>query len=628
MWYGLCVISSLFLYLTLDPSPFATGMPVAPSVDLTAQPWEGVGIQAYDCSKPKHVATHSTVDVGSCAGVSLLSDNPSDEVTIVQIPRQTEVPGYLCRIRAYLSVDYCGYSAQTSLVRERHRVSISPSNCLRLVQGRTVQVSEYGREFDLTGAVGELTQGSADIAGGRGDPKYPGCSRGYIWYGGKALKYHVAWIDWELEIIKVVAQHNPSTSLATVGGVEYAVAGQQDTLAGTWVPLREPPSLCEVVRPVWTGSGRNVTTEDRSVLVFSTPRFQVGLEVGTDRELCGRPVKTTQLGNIVIASPSAFLGNRTADSLGDVLTHIAVQASYTYYVGKADALTLASRVRNATCSLERNIIQLQLLAAVQTSAVLSLDEAETRGLLATDAGEAYHLWRCEATRVHVRDSTRCYKAIPVSYNGTDRFVLPRSRRLVSEAELVPCSDMAPFLFKESGRWYSLSPEVQRHPTPALARPTLYDLIHAEMGPTWREEGIYTEDQYGQLTEHLEFPHTRNAFVAEYASGESRFLRAATEWTPLGISGWAGIILRLLCNWWWVVVLVGLLTTIVLNGRRLHHHYGPSWKLLAAPHDGATQYLVHPWGDRVRAESAAAVSCPESDVPLVPMATIRRPYGGN
>lgn len=126
----------------------------------------------------------------------------------------------------------------------------------------------------------------------------------------------------------------------------------------------------------------------------------------------------------------------------------------------------------------------RLLTHLTTLAMVAPEEfawtyTQQPGVTAVLRGEVVYMVQCAPVSVTYRNTAKCYQEIPVTHNGSNRFLKPRSRILTSYGTEIDCSPLAPPLFYLNGNWVSFTPQ----PTPVLP-PTV-------LNASFKTEWIYT-----------------------------------------------------------------------------------------------------------------------------------------
>ena len=78
---------------------------------------------------------------------------------------------------------------------------------------------------------------------------------------------------------------------------------------------------------------------------------------------------------------------------------------------------------------------------------------EKKGVVAKKRGDVVYLMQCRAVTVDLGVPKFCTHELPVTYNGSDYFLLPDSHVLAKKANKVACSRILPILNKVDGIWY-------------------------------------------------------------------------------------------------------------------------------------------------------------------------------
>ena len=107
-----------------------------------------------------------------------------------------------------------------------------------------------------------------------------------------------------------------------------------------------------------------------------------------------------------------------------------------------------------SCWLERSIwrAKIQQLMLHQDSIGYNVID-ERKGIVAKRRGNLVYMMQCKAVSVQLGVPQFCTNEIPVTYNGSNLYLLPDSHILTEKANKVTCSRIMPIVYNVDGIWY-------------------------------------------------------------------------------------------------------------------------------------------------------------------------------
>lgn len=234
------------------------------------------------------------------------------------------------------------------------------------------------------------------------------------------------------------------------------------------------------------------------------------------------------------------------------------------------------------------------------------------GYYAVVAGELVHIIKCEAVKVQVRQTEKCYQELAVTYKNQSYFVSAKSKTLVKRGTELPCDHLLPVGYKIDGYWYHTTPKLLISPPPGQLKP--------QTKPTWSYKkaehlatsGIYSQMDLDKLRDRIMFPAEKPAVLNSIAQGvtghgagkdgisllnlmdEKTLEHVASDTAKRMWSGFvefgsasAGVMAILL-----IFKLFKMLIDTCINGYALHEAYGCGLYLIGALWNTLASFLLH------------------------------------
>lgn len=222
---------------------------------------------------------------------------------------------------------------------------------------------------------------------------------------------------------------------------------------------------------VYKGLGEVITVRDKRnkteqfvQVHHNNYDFQIKMDTDNSDSVCGFPSRRTEHPDLFVTlldlgSPSfPNLREVNAENV-NLITYINSKLVYSMRHTKEQVERLFELFQQERCTMQNRITQ-----NLQTLALLSPREFAYQyfgkpGYTAVARGETIYAAQCKSVAVYPLPAspTTCYNELVVSYNNQTWFMTPRTRILISEGTIIPCSaEFAP-LYHLGTRWVNQNP---------------------------------------------------------------------------------------------------------------------------------------------------------------------------
>lgn len=282
----------------------------------------------------------------------------------------------------------------------------------------------------------------------------------------------------------------------------------------------------------------------------------------------------------------------------------------------------------------------QLLSQLISLAYIQPEEfawayTQKQGRTAIVKGEVVYVLACPPVYTELRRTPNvCFQEIPVTYNGTDMFLKPRSRMLVNYGTEIECSPIAPALYKLQGKWIKMNPEPSSAISPVeLSAGSSIEWEYSEPYHL-KAAGIYSDTDMEAYQRRLLFPIEKpaitNIISRSVASGDVD-TQGIQGMNLVGMDAFEKAqrsFMEKIYGWYWSVtihtasitglfVLLYVCKSIVdtfVNGALLYKTFGWSLKLVSAVWGSCAKHLV------LKEVSKQATAPPHEQIPLEQVVT--------
>ncbi|AYP67567.1 glycoprotein [Genoa virus] len=258
----------------------------------------------------------------------------------------------------------------------------------------------------------------------------------------------------------------------------------------------------------------------------------------------------------------------------------------------------------------------QSLNQLTTLAFMSPEEfawayAKRPGVTGVVRGEIVYVVECEPVSVDFRASSRCYQEIPVTMNGTDMFIKPRSRILARFGTEIDCSPIAPPLYLLQGGWVAFTPLPASAPAPLIMTAEPVEKWTYKAVPRLVASGIYSQETLAKYQQSLMFPTERTA-ITHTISAVIAGMDVNNQHLDSGLLIGQGTFevmqnsfMTRVYGWWWTlsvnlagivgvfyaILFIRAIAATALNGVVLFKTFGLSFKLLAMVWGTLAKYFL-------------------------------------
>lgn len=586
----------------------------------------------YDCSDPRvKVTRYSLLDLPTCE--SLEPSPAPDPVTIQLIQRKSFLTSSAssCLIEVTSTTYHCGMHSHISLHRQgisSRIIPISKADCERTVE--TLQYLYEGAHLikglspNGTTSASFTRHGTIDASGG--------CS-GESWTDGatgQSFSSAVQQVSVQISIKTFQALYATDKSGFTLPHGGLCQSGEHGcfdpTLGFTYFKDISPQQCTPQSFDVLYEGPANITTDRTSspahaqFLSVDSSKLQLALRLGVQTTVCHQLAYDTQYPDLFVLRPQAGQFYFTqAPVLAEnvrLFTYINSKMA-TFERHLANQLTdLSSRVEGLFCVQEREQLKtLMTLARISPAEFAYQYKNQEAGVYAQTAGESVILIECPPVPVEYRRLPEiCTDELPVTYQNTTAFLIPRSRIITYTPTVRGCSTLAPSLYKFDDIWVTTDGNLHRVSPPAtLSYPDsqtgtwTYDYL-----TSWVKAGIYTQEDLkkferrilaGQEMQGVQSYITENMLGGRPTVEKYDLSSLISEATSVSIlkKGWNqfwsglsvfGTYIASFLGVYWIFLVVKLVVNIALNVKLIHDVTGWSWALLLGLWGGLARIFVN------------------------------------
>lgn len=584
------------------------------------------GINAFDCiSSGTNMTIVSLLPTKKC---QMDVGNLFTRLAKVQIVQQTPFRSTnvkQCGVTIKRSIHHCGMHSHTSLIEGSYSYDvrrIGYSECTRIFESRSYRLSENIILQELT--PNTTHRGETVVIGSL---EGSSCSGGTYTTTNRAWKNVIVKMEYEIVLNEYQAQVDLSRdiiSLRSSLSCKYSSGECIDSLSGSvsWKTLDKTVCLQDEYKVLFTGMVNETAQignfSDSSASLFSTEKDSAFFTIRATRTttICGLDAYETDHDRVYVVRlnsqtplfSSEIIENRDADL-------------FTYYNSKITAIeshignqidSLYRKIMYDTCLRDVEHMKMQLVMSRLFPHEFASNLIGQDGYTAVVSGEVIYLLACNAVRVTIRMTDRCYQEIPVNVDGKPMFMSPVTRTLQPIGTEMTCSLLTPAKYRIGGTWYTIDGGIRESPEPVVLdkfKTSAWSYRHI---PNLMKAGIYSEDNVEKMREAVydnALQRSSSVYLNRVITGrdadrqlfETRnFLSDDAIDTALKrywskVTGWAiglGQFSSMLFGFWVMGKLIKFVIDTVIHGRLLYDIYGLGWQLCAALWDSLTTYLAH------------------------------------
>ena len=504
-------------------------------------------LTGYDCAKPLAVqdrALHR--EELDCRFTRKVASEHKKEFQLLALEPIQTLEGYRCEVLETKTVSYCGNYDHQTLLNEMnyYNKAVPPTidECQKM-WNRLEFLTPHGKTISLEKGINQVTYqklGSTWIDNGEAHCKGEQTTiKGVT--TDDVIEDHAARITLSKEIFKY-----GGGKLAAVTGEEVLPCGifteKCETPAATYLWKPADPEFCPLAFSKIV-KGRLTTAEDDTQVFMSTDGSLVRLVLKYEEAHCGTMVWATNYDNLFLAE-------------------IGKGKEFTRPIDPASGISLSTYVRNRDDFIYSYTIEqlnVELNAVLQRDCEDDYRKARTEffyqhqhpgvvtyaygnGTFAVSAGEVMYYYKCPAVRVKALELEKCFDALPVKIlpPHTDSspdpsltwFLEPLTHQLTKIASATPCVQAFPPKYQlDSGKWFSVDPQIRAAPRPRPAQRTkaVAHSLEREIDPS--HGGIYDEDELKKLEVYIGMPHARKAIGNALGNQIRGFNPRADSLTP-------------------------------------------------------------------------------------------------
>ncbi|ANC97698.1 G [Lonestar tick chuvirus 1] len=498
----------------------------------------------YDCSsKIANISAISIFSVAPCEEEPVAGHEKAEVIQLLQERTVTRIPVITCLVERSHVIYHCGMHSHASLgqIASGEVIHLSREQCQLLHSHGTYSLG-IGVCDDRIIVNGTKQHSVTEHGFIDGSFNCEGTSFSY-----RGMNYHKAVMvasytiklteeratlsmdDGQLRLSSGYAHSFKTGSSFDIssGDVFWKLDGPEHCSPTSYIVLYEGPAYVYVS-----------PTQERTLVVnSSTQALAVGLTKGVT--VCNQYATRTEHPRLLVVSKSVgqplFYFQRSSLDPQDVDMFMYVNSKLVYvekHLGR-ELSSVYKHFHMQLCETNR-----QMLRQLTTLAIIAPEEfawlySGKPGVTALTRGELVYLMECEMVVVGLRKPSKCYQELPVTYNGTDVFLKPRSRILVNFGTEVECSPLVPSGYLIDGKWWAL------RQSQAYELPTPITISAETTTPKWQYTspaqlfriGIYTMDELLEYQKRILFSFEKPAIV--------HTLSAAAAHQPADLSGLDG-----------------------------------------------------------------------------------------
>lgn len=584
------------------------------------------GINAFDCiSSGTNMTVVSLLPTKKCQmDVGSLYTKLSKVQIVQQTPfRSTNVKQ--CGITIKRSIHHCGMHSHASLVEGSYAYDvrrIGYSDCTRIFETRSYRLSENIILHELTPNM--THRGETVIVGSL---EGSSCSGGTYTTTDRAWKNVIVKMEYEIVLSEYQAQVDLSRDIISLRSsltCKYSSGECTDSLSGSvsWKTLDKSVCLQDEYKVLFTGLVNETVpvgnVSESSASLFSTEKDSAFFTIRAMRTttICGLDAYETDHDRVYVVrlnGPTPLFSSEIVENKDADL--------FTYYNSKITAIeshignqidSLYRKIMYDTCLRDMEHMKMQLVMSRLFPHEFASNLIGQDGYTAVVSGEVIYLLACNAVRVTIRMTDRCYQEIPVNVDGQPMFMSPVTRTLQPIGTEMTCSLLTPAKYMIGGTWYTIDGGIRESPEPVVLdkfKTSAWSYRHI---PNLMKAGIYSEDNVEKMREAVydnALQRSSSVYLNRVITGrdadrqlfETRnFLSDDAIDTALKrywskVTGWAvglGQFSSMIIGFWMMWKIIKFVIDTVIHGRLLYDIYGLGWQLCAALWDSLTTYLAH------------------------------------
>ena len=275
---------------------------------------------------------------------------------------------------------------------------------------------------------------------------------------------------------------------------------EQKTVTYLWNPIDENCNFIEVKK----AKGR--FTQKQNFISMDENLF---LKIKSESTECGmKMLKTNIPGISLVKEPN--MNNRIMKSSGEddvnLVDFIIARDDYVAYLARYNLAQANKKHQTALCQYIAKTTEADIFISQDSGLVFPTGEAT----FVRAKGDVLDEFKCIPVTVTPRDTSTCSRELPVSYNGTDMYLIPGTRILTQSKTLVPCAKAGAAEFKTLNNFLVASTPKIIFTSQPNKRSLWTDPEMDENNPEQtllkdEKYSLYTEEEIRQYSHHLNFP---------------------------------------------------------------------------------------------------------------------------
>ena len=179
---------------------------------------------------------------------------------------------------------------------------------------------------------------------------------------------------------------------------------------------------------------------------------------------------------------------------------------------------LYQRLSLERCLGEKKTLAVQLALAAINPSKFAYAHMSGPEYTANVIGEVVHLVKCNPVEVSVRQASRSYSELPVSWKNKSLFVAPRTRLLQTRGIEVTCNVFIRPMFRLQEDWYALTPAIIRVPAPHRIESSTPGNYKYTSPTGLAVGGIYDYQEVERMRQQIMYPNKKTAITNVIARG--------------------------------------------------------------------------------------------------------------
>ena len=274
---------------------------------------------------------------------------------------------------------------------------------------------------------------------------------------------------------------------------------EQDTVTYLWDPIDEDCNFIQVKKAKgrFTPQKNFISRDENLFLKIKSESSECGMKM-LNTNIPGISLVTEQNRNRIIKS--------SAEDDVNLVDFIIARDDYIAYLGRYNLAQANEKHQTALCRYIAKSTQQDVSISQDSGLVFPTGEAT----FVRAKGDVLDEFRCIPVTVTPRDATTCSRELPVTYNGSDMYLIPGTRILTQSKTLVPCAKAGAAEFKTLNNFLVAStPKIiftsQPNKRSLWTDPELEENNPEETSLKDEKYSLYTEEEIQQYSHHLNFP---------------------------------------------------------------------------------------------------------------------------